>query len=784
MLDLKLVRGLWHLRGQSLATAMVIGAGIALYIMSMGALASLEATRAAYYDRYRLAAVFATAKRAPMALIPRIAAIPGVRAVDARISGAVLLDVPGFDEPVNGIAHSLAADPGALNAVHLVRGRLPEPGRTEEVLLSDPFAQAHDLRSGDTIAAILKGRRQQLRVVGTALSPDHVFTIAPGNLTPDDRRFGVLWLDRDIMEGAFDQEGAFNELLLQIDPGTPVPAVTGPLDHLLAPFGGTGAYARAELLSDKFLRSEMDQLATLARILPPIFMAVAAFLLWVMIGRVIETDREEIGILKAFGYRDREVAGHYAKMVVAISLVGVLIGCAVGIWMGHGITAIYAGFYRFPFLVFEIPGRSYAAAFGISIAAALLGAAGPVRRAVRLSPAVAMEQPAPVSYTGRLQQAIARFAWLDEPSRMIVRHLLRFKTRSIFSITGIALATGLCIASSFSIDAIGRMIDFTFNYASRQDATLTFAEARSVSVMADLERLPGVLAVEPVRAVPVRLRHGTVERRESLTGIVSGARLNRLIDSEWRPVSVPPQGLVVSRALAARLGATRGSVVRVDVLEGKRPSLDMTIVDVVPTYLGTLAYVDFDELGRLLQEPPSVSGAYLQVDPDQEQALYRAVKERPQIAGIAIRASVLENFQQQVRENIGTFRFYNLMLSAIIVVGVVYNNARLSFSERARELATMRVLGYRRAEVSYILVGEILLLTLIALPFGVGFGAALAAYIARAFSSEIYSIPFALSGSTVAFAIATVLLASLATAFIVRRRADRLDLIRVLKSRE
>lgn len=785
MLNLMLVRGLWRLRGQSLATALVVGAGVALYIMSVGALNSIEATRDAFYDRYRLASVFASAKRVPLALTPSISATPGVRAVHARISGAVILDVPGFGEPVNGIVHSLPEPrDGALNSVHLVRGRFPDPGRQQEVLVGDGFAKAHGLTSGDTIGAILNGKRRELRVVGTGLSPEHVFTIPPGNLTPDDRRFAVLWLNRESLEGAFDQRGAFNELLLLNDRATPAQSIIRTVDRLLAPYGGTGAYARDDLMSDKFLRSEMDQLATIARILPPLFMAVAAFLLWVMIGRVIDTDREEIGLLKAFGYRDSEVGAHYARLVVAISLVGVAIGCALGAWLGRGITSIYAEFYRFPFLIFRVDAGAYVAAVGISLASALAGAAAPVRRAVRLSPAVAMEPPAPTLYASRLQRAVARLTWLDEPSRMVVRHLLRWPARSVLTILGIALAAGLCIASSFNMDAIGRMLDFNFNYAARQDATVTFVEPRHESALQDLLRLPGVVAVEPLRAVPVRLKLGLRERREALTGMSPGAAINRLIDNQWRPVRAPPRGLVLTAVLAERLGAVRGSRIRVEVLEGRRPVLDLPVVAVVRSYYGTAAYIDRNELARLMQEGPLVSGAYLTVDPTREAELFRAVKQRPMIAGIAFRSAVLTNFERQVKENILIFRFYNLSLSVIIVFGVVYNNARLSFSERARELATMRVLGYRRSEVSYILLGELIVLTLLSLPLGVAIGAGFAWYIANAFSSDIYTVPFAVSTDTIGLALATVFVASIASALLVRRRVDRLDLIRVLKSRE
>jgi len=783
MLDVKLVRDLWRLRGQSLATAMVIAAGIALHVMATGALGSIDASRQAYYDRYRLADVSVMVKRAPLSVAAQIAGVRGVRATMPRITGAAILDVPDVAEPVNALVHSLPGNHGALlNMVHLVRGRLPE--RDDEALVSEAFAKANGLTGGSHVVAILKGKRQILHIVGTALSPEHVFNIAPGNMMSDDRRYGVVWMKRSALEAAFDQRGAFNELLISVDPSVPPAAIIAAVDRLLARHGGTGAYARADLLSDRFLRGEIDQLRTIARLLPPMFLGVGAFLLWVMIGRVVEADRAEIGLLKAFGYHNSEIAGQYARLVIAISLVGVALGCGLGAWLGHGLTGIYARFYQFPVLVFRIDTAAYASAVSLSLAAALVGAWGPVRRAVALSPAIAMQPPAPTDYHDGGLSALAQARWLDAPSRMIVRHLLRFRTRMLLSITGIALATGLSIVANFNMDAVGKLIDFIFNYAGRQDATVIFAEVRSMTVLSDLMHLPGVLHAEPFRVVPARLHFGQHERREALTGLSPTAVLNRLVDDRWRPVTVPPRGVVLSNVLAERLGAAPGDRITVDVLEGRRPVLALQVVAVVHTYEGAPAWIDLASLNRLLREPPSISGAYLRIDPGQTAALYRAVKQRPMVAGISFRADVLHNFEDQVRDNMGSFRLYNVVLASIMVIGVVYNNARLSLSERARELATMRVLGYRRGEVAYVLGGELLVLVLLSLVPGVGIGMVLAYIVAKAFSSDLYTVPFVVSDATIGLALATTLLAALGVSILVGRRLDRLDLVRALKSRE
>ena len=783
MLDVKLLRDLWRLRGQALATAMVIAAGIALHVMASGALGSIDASRQAYYDRYRLADVFVTLKRAPLSLASRLAAIPGVRTVAPRITGAAILDVPGIVEPVTAIVHSLpgSAAPG-LNRIHLVRGRLP--GRDDEALVSEAFARANGLTGGSRIVAILNGKSQPVRITGTALSPEHVFTIAPGSLMSDDRRFGVLWMNRSALEAAFDQRGAFNELLIASDPGVPVAGIITAADRLLARHGGTGAYARADLLSDRFLHDEIGQLRTIARLLPPMFLGVGAFLLWVMIGRVVESDRAEIGLLKAFGYRSAEIAGQYARLVIAITLVGVAIGCLMGAWLGHGLTGIYARFYHFPVLVFRIDAAAYAIAVSLSLGAALVGAWGPVRRAMTLSPAIAMQPPAPTAYHQGGASRLAQAGWMDAPSRMIVRHLARFRARTLLSITGIALATGLSIVANFNMDAVGKLVDFIFDYAGRQDATVILVEPRPIGVLADLAHLPGVLHAEPFRAVPARLRFGPHERREALTGITPDAVLGRIVDDRWRPVTVAPRGLVLSAALARRLHAAPGDTISVDILEGRRPTLALRVVAVVRSYEGAPAWIDLGTLNRLLRDPPLLRGAYLRIDPARTGALYAAVKQRPVIAGISFRADVLHNFEKQVRENMGVFRIYNVILASIMVIGVVYNNARLSFSERARELATMRVLGYRHAEVAWVLGGELLVLVLASLAPGIGIGMALAWYVARSFSSDMYTVPFVVSDGTIALALATTLVAALGATLLVSRRVGRLDLVRALKSRD
>jgi len=342
-LQRKLLRDLWRLRGQVLAIALVIASGVAVLVMSLGTIEALRQTAAAFYDRSAFADVFATLKRAPEGLVRRIAEIPGVRTVETRIARFTLLDVAGFSEPVVGRIVSIPeqGEP-LLNRLFLVRGRMVAPDRPDEVVLSEAFADVHGLGPGSELKALINGKQRRLRVVGLALSAEYVYAMAPGSLMPDEKRFGVLYMGREALAAAYDLDGAFDDLSLSLLRGTSPETVIARLDPLLAPYGGIGAYARKDQISNWFLMSEIEQLANMVTVLPTIFLAVAAFLTSMVLNRLIAIERSEIGLLKAFGYSNAAVGWHYAQLVIAIAGLGVLLGCGLGAWFGRGMTKMYA----------------------------------------------------------------------------------------------------------------------------------------------------------------------------------------------------------------------------------------------------------------------------------------------------------------------------------------------------------------------------------------------------------------------------------------------------------
>ncbi|MFC3229072.1 ABC transporter permease [Marinibaculum pumilum] len=786
-LDRKLVRDLWRIRGQALAIALVIGSGIALYVMSAGMLAALSDTRAAYYEQYRFADIFAPTVRAPRRTLAQIADLPGVTAVAGRVAAQVLVDLPEEAAPVSGRAVSLPAGgngAGAANRIHLVSGRLPEAGAADEALLLAPFAEARGLGPGDRLQVTMNGRRRALAITGTALSPEHVYSIPPGELTPDDRRFAVVWLDGDSLAAAFDLDGAYNEALVTLSPGASAPATIAGIDRILAPYGGTGAYPRSDHVSDRFLTEDLKQLHMMGRVLPPIFLAVAAFLLNIVVSRLIESERQEIGLMKAFGYGDRQVAGHYARFVAAIVLAGGLFGCATGNWLGAEIARVYQQFYHFPYLIFRPPPAAMAVAVAAALAAAALGVVLAVRRAVRLTPAEAMRPPAPQVYA-RAAGGLRRLeGLLDQPSRMVLRRLARQPLRAGLTCFGIAAAMALTVTMNFNRDAVAAMIDISFHVAERADVTVTFREPRGPDAALALRQMDGVMAAEPVREVAVRLVGGRSSRLGSITGLGPQPRLSRALTADLAPVAMPERGIVLSRALAELLGLSAGEQVLVEVREGRRPTLSVPIAGIADTLIGTGAYMDLERLNRLAGEGPRISAVHLSVDPAQIEALAAGLKEMPQVAGVSIRADAKAAFRRMVDEGSGVFRWTMTLFAALIAIGVVYNAARIALAERARDLASLRVLGLTRGEAGYILLGELAVLTLLALPLGAVLGYGLSLFIADAFSTDLYRIPVVIAPDGYGNAALVVLGAALVSGWLVQRDVARLDLVAVLKTRE
>ena len=773
------------MRAQVLAIGGVIGSGVAVFVMMLGAMTSLEATRDAYYAESRFGQLFVRAERAPDHLIGALARIDGVVAVEGRVTGFATLSLADFPEPVTARLISVPErGTPLLNRLVVRQGRTLAPDARDEVLINEAFAEAHALRPGDTILANINGRQRRLSVVGIALSPEFVYAIPPGSLLPDDRRFGVLWLSRKTLAAAFDREGAFDDAVLFLAPGADVERVRAAVDRLLEPYGGRGAYDRSEQVSAFFVDNEIRQLRTLAAVLPAMFLVVGAFLLEALARRLVATEREQIGVLKAFGYEDRVIATHYLTLALAIGLLGVVLGLLAGSYTAERITELYTRFFRFPLLRYRLEPWVYAVAVALGLLAALSGALRAVLAASRLPPAQAMRPPAPPAYRGVGLVWAARTGLLDQPTLMLLRHLLRWPLRSGLSILGIAAALALLLAAMQWRDATAYLVQKEFFEVRRMDFTVNFFDPVAPAIVRQMAHLPGVLRVEPRRSLAVRFRHGAREKRGTITGLPPEGTLQRVIDVEKGPILPDDQGLLLSRTLAAILGVRRGDRVVVETLEDRRRTVELPVSGIFAVYLGTPAYASLALVDRLAGIGDRVDGVELQLDMARRDAFFGALRESPEVAGLASRAARVRAFEKTMAETIDIIVAFYVAFALLLTFGTVFNTGRIALSERGRELASLRLLGYSAFEASYVLVGELVMMALLALPLGLALGWLLTLWIIATVDNELFRMPPVIFPATMAWALLAVMAAALATAFALGRRVRTMDLVAVLKSRE
>lgn len=785
MLWRKLRRDLVSRWGQVLAVSAVMGCGIATFVMAVSTLDSLKGALTDYYAASRFADVFVSVTRAPLELAERAAEIPGVAAVQARVVESALLDMPGIAEPASAAIVSLPlAGETELNRVHLRTGRLPEGRDGREVLVSEDFAQAHALQPGDSIRAVLNGRREDLRVVGVALSPEFIYTISPGSLLPDNLRYGVIWMGREELAAAFDMEGAFNSLLVRTSAGASQRSVIDRLDDLTGRFGGLGAHGRDEQTSHEFVSNELRELRGMALVAPLIFLTVSGFLVNIVLARMVSGQREQIATLRALGLSRRAVGVHYVSYAVSIALVAGLLGVLLGVWMGRGMTALYADYYAFPEYRYRVRAWVVLAGVGVAVLSAALGVLGSLASAVRLAPAEAMRPASPGRFRVSVVERMGLGRWIRPPGRAVLRYLERRPLRTGLSCAGIAMATGIVVLGGSTADAVVGLVEMQFGRVQRYDLGVALRDATDERVVRDAGAVRGVVHAEGYRGVAARLEYAGRSERVAVLGMRGSDGLFQLLDMHGRRAPLPSEGLLVSASLADRLGLGPGDSALLRVLEGRRRVVELPVNGTIEDFTGSAVYMNLDALAALLGEGGTVSGLWLSIERGAEDRVLAELREAPAVAGVQLKSASMEGFRATVDRNLRIVRRFLLSFAVVIAFGVVYNSVQVSMSERSRDLATMRVIGFGRREVAWVQLGELWLLVAIAIPAGLLVGRSMAWLTARAGGSDLIRLPFVVEWSTYAAAALVVIFSALICSFVVVRRVRRMDYLGALKARE
>jgi putative ABC transport system permease protein len=768
---------------QAIAISLLLACGIATFVMSTSAMRSLEISREEYYRDYRFAHIFSHLTRAPQNVVIRLSNIAGIEQLQTRIVRSVLLDMPTMMEPASCRLVSIEGNPEeGLNRICLRKGRFPNPNLRNEVIASESFAEAHKLEPNDQLTVNMDGRKEKLTVVGIGLSPEYVYAVQPGLLLSDNRRFGILWMPRRSMEAAFNMEGAFNNLSVSLYPNASVSDVLYQIDLVLKPYGGTGAYTRRDQESDRRLSDEMHQMRSMAYVTPFIFLSVSAFLVHIVLTRMVHQQREQIASLRAFGFTSYELGIHYFKFLVILVVCGTTLGCLVGWRMSIWMTDVYSIFFRFPIVIHAFAFREATIATMIGFSLALLGGFGALRHVMRLEPAVAMRPEPPKTPGSDWLDRIGLGKAMSPIGKMILRRLEGNALATSLSILGIAMGVAILVLGAFMEDTIAFVMDVQFGRSQRQDVMLTFNEPKSAHGLYDASHLPGVTRVEPFRAVPVRLKNGTNQYRLSIMGLTETPELYRILDEDQKSIAFPSgRGLTMTKKLSELLDVKLNDMVTIEILEDDRKSTTMHVSSIFSNYTDPVAFLSLQDLHRLMREGESLSGVFLSADPQQMNSLYGEVKETPAVAGVLDNHAARKNFKDLIQANTRIMRIVNAVFGVIIAIGVIYNAALIAITESSRDLATLRVIGFSRREVSTILLGEIAVITLVAIPIGMPIGYGFCYLATLAIDTDSHRFPLVVSRQTFAYATVVILMAAMASTLAMRRMLDRLDLVSVLK---
>lgn len=759
----KLIRDLRGSAGTLLSVVAIIAIGTGSFIGLGSAQRILESSQAAYYRTYRFADFWIDVKKAPLTEVERIAAMPEIAAIDARVIFDVILDLDGEPKPITGRLISTPARgfDRTLNGICLIRGSGFSDDRNEEAIISEAFAAAHHLEVGDRIHVILNRKRESFVIVGTAISPEYVYMVrGPGDLIPDPHRFGILYVKDDYARDVLDFKDACNQIVGQVVPGThdQIDVILDRIDRALHPFGVLELTPRRRQASHRFLSDEIKGLAVSATIMPAVFLGVAALVLNILMIRLAQRQRTVIGTLKAIGYTDRAVMVHFLSFGVAVGLIGGLAGAALGIGLTHLMLDAYREFFQFPTFLY----RSYPdlMLFGlmISVAFSLVGTIRGVREVLRLQPAEAMRQRPPDRGGSIFLERFPRIWRLfGFRTHMALRSLFRNRTRTVTAIVATALATSIIFMSIASYDSFLYLVQYQFDMVAHSDVDIGMRDEASMRALYEARSLPGVDYAEPLLGVRCDLRHGRNARRMVITGLSESHRLTTPMDADQKPIRIPDDGLVLSRKLAELLDVRVGDKLEMTPVRGRRETRHVRVASIVETFLGMDCYADIRYLSRVVGESLAINAVQLAVSPAKVGELLRDIKTIPNAQGLGVRADAKASIEQTLVDTSLFSIGIMVIFAGVIAFGSTLNNALIEIGDRLREISTLRVIGYHPGQIAGILFRQSLATFVVGLLLAFPLGYYMVRLIATAYDSELYRMPVIIRPVVVVY---TVVLAS------------------------
>jgi putative ABC transport system permease protein len=789
-LDKKLSRDIWQNKYLILAVSAIIAVGIGCFVGMMSAARNLESARTNYYSTSRLADFWIDLKKAPVEEVRRLTKVAGVSETRERIQFQVVLDLPDAVKPVSARLLSMPDKKSTtINNIIIRKGTYFTSNRTNEVIVSEKFAKARKVEPGHTITAVLNNQKKDLIVTGIAISAEFVYMASPGSMIDEPGSYGLLFIKRSFAEDMFGFNGACNSVVGLLAPEVRChpKEIVEELSGKLSPFGVFTGLSRSEQFSPMVLDGEMKQLVNLAYIFPMFFLIVAALLLNVLMTRLAEQQRTVIGTLKAIGYDNKVLMYHFMKFAVMTGVIGGTLGSLLGYWLGDLTTKMYVDYFTFPQLTSKFYPGLILTAILISVFFSILGTINGVRRIMQLEPAEAMRPAAP-PFGGAILLENIRWFWksLDAGWQMILRGLFRSKGRTIIAIISAAMGSSIVVLAFGFVDSMDEMVHLQFDKVLRSDYHLTFSRELNLSAIDEIHRLPGVIHAEPVLNVGCIFKVRNHSKRGGIMGITGNGELTSPLTAEGKAIALPSSGLLMTNRLMERLELRAGDYVEVIPVKGERKIVKLPVVEGINSMIGLAVYADYHWLNRILGQQNVINEVRVLVshDSDEEKRFLKKIKAMPNLETLTDLGEQKSALNKQLNGAMRASAVIMIVFAAVIFLGAILNGTLIALSERRREMATFRTMGYFDREVGRLFFRENLLNNLIGSFIGLPLGYLMLVASMKGFVSDAYSFPAALAPQSYVYTMVLAVLFVVMSQVVVMKNIQKQNWVEALSLKE
>ena len=778
-LDLRLLRMIKNTKGQFISITIIIAAALCIYVLFNMTSVNIRDSINYYYDLTNINDIHVQLIKIPQGTLRELRNIEGVKEVQGRISFDVPLRVQNKEEKVSIRMITLTDEGEKINKLYYLSGNSVNMG-SNDVILLEQFAKARGIKPGDVITPYINGREHKLNISGVAASPEFIYLMENDqSLLPANEKFGVAYVSEAFAQSVYGYRGSYNELLITVEDGSRIDDVVEIIEKKLDKYGVKRIIKLEDQLSNNVLIQKMDGIDQMAAAIPVLFLTVAAIIISIMLSRIVNNDRMAIGVLKAMGYGNIRVLSHYTKYSLSIGLVGAILGILGGLLLSVPFSNVFIVYFNIPLMKTDIYYGYMIKAIVLTsifcIGSGLFGA----KSVINIMPADSLRPEAPKSGKRILLERI-EWVWhsLSFSWKMVIRNIARTKRRFALLVLGLALTYAINTVPLFEGIAIPEMFNLQYGKYQKMDYSIDFSHPMNKSVMVDLKKLIDVDHMEAKVEYPFKLTNGWRERNVFVIGVPHNTSLYEFRDSNQRVVYLKPNSILIAKALSKTLSIKQGDTLTIkNFLPGKK-DIEVEVGGVIEQYMGINAYMDIETMERLMVERDLITGVTL----TSKDHIKDKLKDIKNISSVNSSADMKSAFFDYLDTIVLATKLY-LLFGGILGFAIVYNSTIVGISERSMEFASLRILGFDKNDIFWMITRENFLMTVAAIFVGIPIGMGMIKGFAESFSSEVITFPVLMDTEIfITAAIATIFFVFIAQLAAYKKIHD-LNFIDALKSR-